>query len=118
MEALAVARVGSASIVLAVVAGIVLMKPQVMSSGPLPAARRIGMLPSIGLSAAAGLVDCAGQASFIISATLGSISTASALTSLYPGVSVLLGILVFGERLSRTQITGLAMSGLCIVLLD
>jgi len=118
IHALAIARTSSAGIALAVVVGIVMSKPPAISPEPRSATRRIWLLPSIGLSAAAGLLDCVGQGSFVISATLGSISTASALTSLYPGVSVLLGILVFGERLSRVQITGLAMGGLCIVLLD
>ncbi len=65
----------------------------------------------------AGLLDALGIMGLVYSATTGLIGVASAINALYAGVTVLLGVVVLGERLGRIQIGGLILGAVAILLL-
>ena len=64
-----------------------------------------------------GLLLVAGTALYATAAGLGQLSLVSVLGSLFPVVTVGLGVVVLGERLTRTQATGVAAALAGIVLI-
>lgn len=69
------------------------------------------------LAIAAGVFDVMGQIGYMMAATRGSMGVASAITALFPAVTVALAVLFFRERISNLQIVGYAVaSGGVIVL--
>lgn len=81
----------------------------------LRASFRIGW-PAFGLVSVAGLGTMLAFVLFGFAADLGLISIASVLASLYPVVTVLLAHAFLGERLSRTQLAGVPLVLLGVVL--
>lgn len=65
----------------------------------------------------AGVLDAMGMWGFVTSATTGLIGIAVSINSLYAGVTVLLGVILLGERLGRVQIVGLILGAVAILLL-
>ena len=63
-----------------------------------------------------GLLDASANVSYVLATRAGLFGLAVVLTSLYPGVTVLLARFVLGERLRRIQLGGLLMAGCGIVL--
>ena len=68
--------------------------------------------------AGVGLLDMAGNASFIIAAQTGALAVASVLSSLYPVTTVVLAIAVLRERLTRSHVIGIALTAAAIVLIS
>jgi drug/metabolite transporter (DMT)-like permease len=59
---------------------------------------------------ASGVLDAAANACYVLATRAGLFGIAVVLTSLYPGVTVLLARLVLGERLRMLQVAGLALA--------
>jgi drug/metabolite transporter (DMT)-like permease len=64
-----------------------------------------------------GLLDMAGNASFILATQTGMLAIAAVLASLYPVTTVLLAIVVLRERLSRSHVAGIALTAVAIALI-
>jgi drug/metabolite transporter (DMT)-like permease len=64
-------------------------------------------LPVVALS---GALDMGANIAFLLASRAGMLSIAAVVTSLYPGPTVLLAVLVFRERLSGFRVAGLALA--------
>jgi drug/metabolite transporter (DMT)-like permease len=67
--------------------------------------------------AAIGLLDMAGNATFIVATQTGQLAIAAVLSSLYPVVTVLLAIAVLRERVTRSHVFGVVLTGVAIALI-
>jgi drug/metabolite transporter (DMT)-like permease len=67
-------------------------------------------------AASAGVIDAAANLCYVAATRTGSFGLAVVLSSLYPGVTVLLARIVLGERLRWIQRLGLALAALGILL--
>jgi drug/metabolite transporter (DMT)-like permease len=65
----------------------------------------------------AGILDALAGAAFLLSTFTGSLSVVSMLSSLYPGVTVLLAWQFDKERFSRSQLAGICLAAASITLL-
>jgi drug/metabolite transporter (DMT)-like permease len=63
-----------------------------------------------------GVLDASANVAYVLATRAGLFGLAVVLTSLYPGITVLLARFVLGERLRRTQLGGLALAGLGVIL--
>jgi drug/metabolite transporter (DMT)-like permease len=63
-----------------------------------------------------GILDASANVSYVIATREGLFGLAVVLTSLYPGVTVVLARFVLGERLRRAQLAGLLLAALGVVL--
>lgn len=86
-----------------------------------PLAVRAGatLRPSGGPAAramAVGVVGTVAALLFLLSTRIGQVSVNAVLASLYPVVTVLLGVLVLRERLTRGQVAGLLFAGVAFAL--
>jgi drug/metabolite transporter (DMT)-like permease len=70
----------------------------------------VGLRPTLPILGAAGLFDAGANLLYGGSATRGLISVVSVLASLYPMVLVVLARVVLAERVSRPQLTGVAVT--------
>ncbi len=64
-----------------------------------------------------GLLDMAGNASFIVAAQTGALAIAAVLSSLYPVVTVMLAVALLHERMTRRHVAGIALTAVAIVLI-
>lgn len=67
--------------------------------------------------AAAGLLDMGANLFVAVALQRGPLGIVSVLTSLYPVVTALAAVIVVGEKLTRTQFTGVATAMIAVVLL-
>ena len=76
-------------------------------------------LPPRVLPAAAivGLLDMAGNAAFVVAAQVGRLDVAGLLSSLYPVTTVVLAVLVLGERVTRAHAIGIVTAGAAVALI-
>ncbi len=68
------------------------------------------------VAAASGVIDSLANLCYVLATRAGLFGMAVVLTSLYPGVTVLLARLVLGERIRLTQQAGLALAAAGVVL--
>ena len=68
-----------------------------------------GVATSILLAATAGAFDALGQIGYVQAAARGHMGVAAALVGVCPAITVLLAVLMLGERLTRTQFAGFAL---------
>jgi drug/metabolite transporter (DMT)-like permease len=71
----------------------------------------------LGLAIPAGLFDALGNLSYLLATRAGLLSLSAVITSLYPGVTVLLARIVHTERLRRVQGLGLVVAGVGVAVL-
>lgn len=64
-----------------------------------------------------GLLDMAGNAAFILATQSGPLAIAAVLSSLYPVTTVVLAIVVLRERLTRSHVAGIVLTGVAIALI-
>jgi drug/metabolite transporter (DMT)-like permease len=64
-------------------------------------------LPFVALS---GALDMAANIAFLLASRIGMLTIAAVVTSLYPGPTVLLALLVFRERIGLLRVAGLALA--------
>ncbi len=68
------------------------------------------VLPLVTLAVAAGLLDTAGNALYMLSSLGGRLDVAAVLSSLYPGGTILLAMVFLRERATRAQALGMALA--------
>ena len=66
----------------------------------------------------AGVLDAAGNGTFILAAQNGSLALTAVLGSLYPAMSILLARVVLAERPRRNQLIGMVLALVAVVLLS
>jgi drug/metabolite transporter (DMT)-like permease len=98
------ARIAGAAVILAAAA--------VVRPGPLSRANTRVVLTAAG----SGLADASANICYVIATREGLFGLAVVLTSLYPGVTVLLARILLGEQLRRVQRAGLALAAFGVLL--
>ncbi len=99
---MAAGRVGELAIVLAAAA---VLRPGLRAAG------RISLA-----AVSAGVIDVVANLCYVAATRTGAFGLAVVLSSLYPGVTVLLARVVLGERLRAVQRLGLALAAVGILL--
>jgi drug/metabolite transporter (DMT)-like permease len=99
------ARLAELAVVLAAVA---VVRPGALSRG--------NSTPLLLAAVGSGAIDAIANVCYVAATRAGLFGLAVVLTSLYPGVTVLLARIVLGERLRWVQRTGLALAALGVVL--
>jgi drug/metabolite transporter (DMT)-like permease len=79
--------------------------------------RIVPPLDQVPLLVVTGLGDLGGNAFFVLANSIGPLSIAAVVSSLYPVTTVLLARVVLGERLSRVQLAGVGLALVGIVLI-
>jgi drug/metabolite transporter (DMT)-like permease len=64
-----------------------------------------------------GVLDMAGNATFILATQAGALAIATVLASLYPVVTVILAIVILREHLTRSHVAGIVLTAVAIVLI-
>ncbi|MCX7622403.1 MAG: DMT family transporter [Thermomicrobium sp.] len=64
---------------------------------------------ALALLGGAGVLDATANAALVLAAARGTVGSSGFLASLYPAVTVLLGVAILGERLDRRQVGGFAL---------
>jgi len=81
------------------------------SRGRIERARRTGVgLALVAPLAAVGTFDALADVGYTLAASRGHLSTVSVLASLYPVVTVVLGVAVLRERVAALQLAGVALA--------
>jgi drug/metabolite transporter (DMT)-like permease len=62
-----------------------------------------------------GILDMAGNASFILAVQTGALAVAAVLSSLYPVTTVVLATLILHERITRSHAAGIALAAAAII---
>jgi uncharacterized membrane protein len=71
---------------------------------------------TFGIAVVSGTLDAAANVAYVLATRAGLFGLAVVITSLYPGVTVLLARCVFGERMRWVQRAGLILAGVGVVL--
>lgn len=71
-------------------------------------------LPTI---TATGLLDVAANVLYLLATQRGLLSLTAVITSMYPGVTVLLARIVLKEKLTRIQLVGLGVAGAAVIMI-
>ncbi len=76
-----------------------------------------GSAPGVIWAAAAGLTDAVGLLAFSQGGAAGQVAVTAAVSSVYPVIPLVGGVLLFGEHLTRRQLTGVAgiIAGLLLI---
>lgn len=72
----------------------------------------------LGIALASGALDAAANVAYVMATRAGMFGLAVVLTSLYPGITVLLARYIFGERMRWIQRAGLIMAGVGVALVS
>jgi drug/metabolite transporter (DMT)-like permease len=93
---------------------------QIALMGLLVVVTRTSVLPDPGTGkgvATTGVLDSAGTILYLLGTRLGLISVVAVLTSMYPAATVLLAKVFLQDRLSRSQVVGLALALAGVIML-
>jgi len=71
---------------------------------------------TFGIAAVSGALDAAANVAYVLATRAGLFGLAVVITSLYPGITVLLARCVFGERMRWVQRAGLILAGIGVAL--
>jgi drug/metabolite transporter (DMT)-like permease len=96
-------------------AGTVVMFTAAMALGARSGWRRLS-LRVCAVAIASGVIDAAANVCYVLATRAGMFGMAVVLTSLYPGVTVLLARVVLGERMRPAQRAGLALAAVGVAL--
>ncbi|HVM54084.1 MAG TPA: DMT family transporter [Acidimicrobiales bacterium] len=95
------------------------MSVSLVTSGVLLTRQRLrpapGSLPSI---AVAGILDVTANGLYVLATREGLLSLVSVLSSLYPAATIVLARVVLAERMNRTQLAGIALAMIGVVLIS
>jgi len=72
--------------------------------------------PRAGAAILSGVIDAAANVCYLLATQAGLFGVAVILTSLYPGITVLLARFVLGERMQSVQRLGLALAACGVAL--
>lgn len=72
----------------------------------------------LGLGILAGSLDTVGNLFYILASRLGRLDVAAMVCSLYPGGTILLAMLILGEKPSRRQVVGIGLALAAVVMLS
>jgi drug/metabolite transporter (DMT)-like permease len=72
----------------------------------------------LGLGILAGSLDTLGNLFYMLASRLGRLDVAALVCSLYPGGTILLAMIVLGEKPSRRQVAGIALALAAVALLS
>jgi drug/metabolite transporter (DMT)-like permease len=72
----------------------------------------------LGVGILAGSLDTVGNLFYLLASRVGRLDVAALVCSLYPGGTILLAMLVLGERPSRRQVAGIALALAAVALLS
>lgn len=116
---LACARAGSLFVALTMSLAHYLRQRSRPASSPVPPASRWQGWPRVlPIAALAGLFDTLGNTFYALAGQAGRMDVAAALSSLYPAATILLAITLLHERPTRTQLTGMALALVAVVLIS
>lgn len=90
-----------------------LTRARLATTNPIEAARKMiagTALVVAGSLAAIGIFDALADVGYTLAASRGDLSTVSVLASLYPVVTVVLGVTVLRQRVGALQVTGVALA--------
>lgn len=73
---------------------------------------------ALGIAVVSGITDAAANVAYVMATRAGMFGLAVVLTSLYPGVTVLLARCVFGERMRWVQQAGLLLAGIGVAMVS
>jgi drug/metabolite transporter (DMT)-like permease len=68
------------------------------------------------MALASGVIDASANVCYVLATRMGLFGIAVVITSLYPGITVLLARLILGERMRWVQRAGLVLAGLGVIL--
>jgi len=91
----------------------------VIAVAVLAGARPVGREAGIRVLAAtigSGVLDASANLCYVLATRVGLFGIAAVLTSLYPGITVLLARVVLGERMQAVQRVGLLLAGVGVIL--
>ncbi len=69
------------------------------------------------LAILAGITGAAGTACYFLATHYGLLAVTAVITSLYPGLTILLARVLLGERLTRTRLAGLGLAAASVALI-
>jgi drug/metabolite transporter (DMT)-like permease len=75
-----------------------------------------GTRPLLGIALASGAMDAAANVCYVLATRVGMFGLAVVITSLYPGTTVLLARVVFGERMRWLQRAGLVLAAAGVIM--
>jgi drug/metabolite transporter (DMT)-like permease len=70
------------------------------------------------LAALTGFLDTGGNLLYSVAAKMGRMDVAAVLSSLYPAITILLAVIILKERATRTQVVGMVLAVLAVILIS
>ena len=107
MRVIAAVMLVIVAVMLVIVMAVIVLAACIARTGPVTASAGMAVLLAAIFS---GVLDASANVCYLLATRAGLFGLAVVLTSLYPGVTVLLARVVHGERMGRVQQAGLALA--------